>query len=100
MTALPTTLRLADPFPDEAVRLSGLIPFSGSRLRRRTGRPVAGITVEAILVTMLAVACGRQPMLTTEFCDFLHHRLGDPDREAMGVTRPRPRAPEPSDPSR
>jgi len=112
VTALPTTVRLADPFPlgyvppprfdverehaktvrrvREVVRYSGLVPFFEHRLRRRTGRPVAGITVESILVTVLAVACERQPMLITEFCDFLHHRLGDADRAAMGVTRPRP----------
>jgi len=120
VTALPTTVRLADPFPlgyvppprfdvereqaktvrrvREVVRYSGLVPFFEDRLHRRTGRPVAGITVEAILVTILAVACERQPMLITEFCDFLHHRLGDADRAAMGVTRPRPHVPDPFDP--
>ncbi len=104
MTALPTTVRLADPFPmgyvppprfeverdhaktvrrvREAVRFSGLVPFFEKRLYRRMGKPAAGITVEALLVTMLAVACERQPMLITEFCDFLHHRLGDADRAA------------------
>ncbi|MBC7680024.1 MAG: hypothetical protein H7233_13715 [Pseudorhodobacter sp.] len=112
MTALPTTVRLADPFPmgyvppprfgkerdhaksvrrvREVVRYSGLVPFFESRMRRRTGRPVAGLTVEAILVSVLGVACERQPMLITEFVDFLHHRVGDADRAAMGVTRPRP----------
>lgn len=74
----------------EVVRYSGLVPFFEHRLRRATGRHVAGLTVEAILVTLLAVACERQPMLITEFCKFLHHRLSDADRAAMGVTRPRP----------
>lgn len=112
MTALPSTVRLADPYPRgyvppprfekerehaetirrvrEVVRYSGLVPFFERRLYRQYGRPVAGLTVEGILVTTLGTACERQPMLITEFVDFLYHRTSDRDRAAMGVTRKPP----------
>ncbi len=112
MTALPSTIRLADPYPRgyvppprfekerdhaetirrvrEVVRYSGLVPFFERRLKRTLGRPVAGLTVEGILVTILGTANERQPMLITEFVDFLYHRTSDCDRAAMGVTRKPP----------
>lgn len=93
----PPRFRKNTRYPDsdvrrvrEVIRFSALVPFFEDRLRKRTGRRLEGMTIEAMLVAMLCAASDRRAMHFTEISEVLHHRLSDRMRDELGVTRPRP----------